>query len=692
MSFNVLSDSDTSKVLSSSWSPADFNPNGVKFGTPYALSVTYDSSADGLWLETRFNYWTTDGSYRRLSDTVRINCANGKHSVTVTIPSFDKPDDFARAVFIVRAGDISGKGTIEISRPMLVEGTTPAAWAPAEGETLAGGGGGALMSANLVDGKSPILSNGATYIDGVYTFQANEQSEFRSAIDIFIPDTSVLADNQTCHFGYSVKVASGASYSGYPAVRYVDAAGNVNYVGNTVTATGTGDWQRVETSFVVPSGMRVDDCILIQNGKQPTTYVTGIVLSYGSPVTLAISTTTLSWSAGILATVRYYQLASPTSATPAVPSSSSDLGAWSETEPEADVTKVLWTCERTVYADGTESWSKASKSTSYEAAKDAKSTATDAQNKAAALATVIHDGDDGVSVGKSADGGVTYPQGRTRQSSDAFEVLDDTGKTLSSFSKDKVGLGIGSSTSEIDMVGGHGKIFGYLDPGMTDATDGITELRISSDKFLTLHGANKALLYATPSSTVVEYQNSTHAVINVSSEIDDHTFSSDVRLEATAVDETDSDYKTKSTITMLASDGATLNGAQILTAPTVLFYNESQAIDTSIPLSDSAGNYKRLKIFYKSDDSDYCSVEVYNPNGKTVALQIARPAYAYATGAAPVMYVKSKIVKISGATIDTVRVSTYGGGENFLRMQKNLSGGYDATDKVGIIRVEGYKW
>ncbi len=91
---------------------------------------------------------------------------------------------------------------------------------------------------------------------------------------------------------------------------------------------------------------------------------------------------TLAWSAGILATTRYYQLAAPTAATPTVPTSSSSLGSWSETEPTADVTKVLWTCERTVYADGTESWSKASKSTSYEAAKDAKSTATDAQEKA----------------------------------------------------------------------------------------------------------------------------------------------------------------------------------------------------------------------------------------------------------------------------------------------------------------------
>lgn len=540
------------------------------------------------------------------------------------------------------------------------------------------------MSANLWEAKN--VTPAGNPKDGIYACWGTRGVRTNVALDR-------LSANQTFHCGFSVNPGKDDKLN--MTLCYRDAAGSVNHASIAGVSVPAGKWTRVSGSVVIPSGMTVYQMVICNDSNASGTSgwkVTNPTLSLGSPVVLAISSSTLAWSAGILATVRYYQLAAPTAATPTAPTSSSSLGSWSETEPEADVTKVLWTCERTVYADGTESWSKASKSTSYEAAKDAKSTATDAQSKAAALATVIHDGDDGVSVGKSADGGVTYPQGRTRQSSDAFEVLDDSGKTLSSFSKDKVRLGVGSSTSEIDMADGHGKIFGYLDPGTTDATDGITELRISSDKFLTLHGANEALLYATPSSTVVEYQNSTHAVINVSSEIDGHTFSSDVRLEATAVDETDSDYNTKSTITMLASDGATLNGAQILTAPTVLFYNEAQALNTAIPLSDSAGNYKRLKIFYKSDDSDYCSVEVYNPNGKTVALQIARPTYAYAQGAAPVMYVKSKIVKISGATIDTVVVSTYGGGSNYLRMQKNLSGGYDASDKVGIIRVEGYKW
>lgn len=138
-SFNLLSGSDTSKVLGESWYPVGFDVKTVEFGSPYTLSMTCDSSADGLWLQVRFNYWSTDGKVTKLSDTPSVKLAKGKHVAMLTIPSFDRPDDFKSAYFMIQAGDISGKGTIEISRPMLVEGTEPAAWAPAEGETLAGG-------------------------------------------------------------------------------------------------------------------------------------------------------------------------------------------------------------------------------------------------------------------------------------------------------------------------------------------------------------------------------------------------------------------------------------------------------------------------------------------------------------------------------------------------------------------------
>lgn len=127
---NVLDGSDVSKVLSESWYPISLDVKTVEFGTPYALSVTYDSSADGLWFQARFNYFSTDEKLSPMSDTPAINCIKGKHVETLVIPSFDRPDDFASASFMIQARSISGKGTIEISHPMLVTGETPQEWVP----------------------------------------------------------------------------------------------------------------------------------------------------------------------------------------------------------------------------------------------------------------------------------------------------------------------------------------------------------------------------------------------------------------------------------------------------------------------------------------------------------------------------------------------------------------------------------
>lgn len=321
-------------------------------------------------------------------------------------------------------------------------------------------------------------------------------------------------------------------------------------------------------------------------------------------------------------------------------------------------------------------------------AEDAKSTATDARDKAAALATVIHDGADGVSVGRSADGGATYPQGRTRQSSDAFEVLDDGGKTLSSFSKDKVRLGIGSSTSEIDMVDGHGRIFGYLDPQMADPGDGITELRISSDKFISIVGANVATV-GSANGTNDEFTPS--AMVSSSVDVVDNTVYANVRIAAHAVDGADAGYATRSTIEMVAADGATLNGRALLTGPTVLFDNPVQALDTAIYLSDSAANYRRLKIFYATDDNEWSSVEVYNPNGKEVSLWAAHYHHGkQGSGLFSQMWMKSKTVTISGRVIETSKDSSPD--VNYNRGQWNGRSTWEDKDKIGIKRVEGYAW
>ena len=56
------------------------------------------------------------------------------------------------------------------------------------------------------------------------------------------------------------------------------------------------------------------------------------------------------------------------------------------------------------------------------------------------LSTLIREGNDGITVGKSADG-KTWMTGRTRMTADAFEVLSKAGKVLSSFGASLVTLG-----------------------------------------------------------------------------------------------------------------------------------------------------------------------------------------------------------------------------------------------------------
>lgn len=500
------------------------------------------------------------------------------------------------------------------------------------------------MSANLWEAKNVTPAENPE--DGIYACSGYRGVRTNVSLD-------KLAANQTFHCGFSVNPGKDDKFN--MALCYRDAAGYVNYVWSDEVSATAGKWTRVSGSAVIPSGMTVYQIVVCNSSNASGTSgwkVTNPTLSLGSPIVLAISSSTLAWSAGILATTRYYQLAAPTAATPTVPTSSSSLGSWTETEPTADVTKVLWTCERTVYADGTESWSKASKSTSYEAAKDAKSTATDAQTKAAALATVIHDGADGVSVGRSADGGATYPQGRTRQSGSSFEVLDAKGDAISSLSGDEVSLARGTTFLRT-MVG-------------QDATG------TPAPQWSLLTSLLSCPIYIGKRDEAVGYED-------------------DVTPEQLAAYIAFSAVGTNAgRIAMHAAGGAELDGRALLTGPTVLFDNVAQALDTAIYLSDSAANYKRLKIFYVSDDNEWSSVEVYDPDGKEVSLWVAHYNHGGSGTFFSQMWMKSKTVTISGRVIDTSTDSLPD--VNYNRGQWNGRSTWEDRDKIGIKRVEGYAW
>lgn len=97
------------------------------------------------------------------------------------------------------------------------------------------------------------------------------------------------------------------------------------------------------------------------------------------------ATVTLSQYRDTDSVTRYYKLQSSSLAAPDKPNNVKPNEApagWSKSEPDCDITKTLYTCDVTVFSDKTTHVSDVSKSTSYEAAKEAWNKAQTAQNTA----------------------------------------------------------------------------------------------------------------------------------------------------------------------------------------------------------------------------------------------------------------------------------------------------------------------
>ena len=97
------------------------------------------------------------------------------------------------------------------------------------------------------------------------------------------------------------------------------------------------------------------------------------------------ATVTLSQYRDTESVTRYYKLQSSSMAAPDKPSNvkpNETPAGWAKSEPACDITKTLYTCDVTVFSDKTTHVSDVSKSTSYEAAKEAWNKAQTAQNTA----------------------------------------------------------------------------------------------------------------------------------------------------------------------------------------------------------------------------------------------------------------------------------------------------------------------
>lgn len=162
---------------------------------------------------------------------------------------------------------------------------------------------------------------------------------------------------------------------------------------------------------------------------------------------------------------RYYLLQSSTATAPSKPTSNPPGENWKTTEPSytPSSTNTLYFVDLTVMTNGSFSYSAVSKSSSYEAAKEAWNKANNAQNtanNAAKTATnYLKGSEDGLVVGNMTDETLGS---NVLIDPDSVNIRD--GNTiLAKYSKKKIELGLNSKDSVIELCGGVGTISSKID-------------------------------------------------------------------------------------------------------------------------------------------------------------------------------------------------------------------------------------
>lgn len=121
------------------------------------------------------------------------------------------------------------------------------------------------------------------------------------------------------------------------------------------------------------------------------------------------------------------------------------------------------------------------------------------------------------------------------------------------------------------------------------------------------------------------------------------------------------------------ADGAVTSQKADWTTIVTKLYETQNGTNATFQLSESAANFKRLRFFFRSNDGDYSSLDVYEPDGKTISTEVVHPVPTAS-------YSKITLWGISGTTV-TKGVS----------IQVANDGTIQSADYVYITRVEGWQ-
>jgi virulence-associated protein VagC len=284
----------------------------------------------------------------------------------------------------------------------------------------------------------------------------------------------------------------------------------------------------------------------------------------------------------------------------------------------------------------------------------AQTAADDAKSAATTLSTLIRESSDGVDVGKSSDGS-TYSTSVARVGSDgAFHILTSALVEVAKYAGTLIELGKNSESSILKFCGGKGTAkFENSTMYFQAESGGMVALASRST-------ANPLIPAKNPGVYAWSDTNGSHLSLcgekfNVNN---DYTDMPAARV-GTAIQPV-----------VLYNGGAALN------------YNTAPGAGTTgtVTLSETAANFSKLKIFYKTDDNEFQSVEVTSPNNKLVSLSINHP---WGSGQASAVVLKGTWVAISGTSINV-------GGYCNIGITTSAVTSYSGN-VIYIVRVEGIR-
>lgn len=120
--------------------------------------------------------------------------------------------------------------------------------------------------------------------------------------------------------------------------------------------------------------------------------------------------------------------------------------------------------------------------------------------------------------------------------------------------------------------------------------------------------------------------------------------------------------------------------------PVTLYDNASASASAAASLSETAANFSRLTILFRDGDGNHASADVWQPDGKRVALAIT-----WISGASTQeMYQRVRWVTISGTSISTYKAS---GDAKYRTGQVKLGATASVTnaDYISIVHVIGWR-